>query len=57
MRHGTMLHYHELMFYYYKRKKKENGREIWLSPMLQAPTPTEKSKKQHYNIKNAPKLW
>ena len=34
-----------------KRKKEE----IWLSPMTEAPTPTEKSKKQRDNTKNATK--
>ena len=34
-----------------KRKKVD----IWLSPMTKAPTPTEKSKKQRDNIKNATK--
>ena len=29
--------------------------EIWLSPMTEAPTPTEKSKKQRDNTKNATK--
>ena len=34
------------------KKKKE---ETWLSPIAKDPTPTEKSKKQHDNIKNATK--
>ena len=34
---------------------KEKKKEIWLSPMTKAPTPTEKSKKQRDNIKNATK--
>ena len=29
--------------------------EIWLSPITKAPSPTEKSKKQRDNIKNATK--
>ena len=29
--------------------------EIWLSPVTKAPTPTEKSKEQRDNIKNASK--
>ena len=29
----------------------EKNKEIWLSPMTNAPTPAEKSKKQHGNIK------
>ena len=37
----------------YKEKKKY----IWLSPMSKAPTPTEKSKKQRDNKKNATKTW
>ena len=36
----------------YPWEKKE---EIWLSPMTNAPTLTEKSKKQRDNIKNATK--
>ena len=32
---------------------KEKKEEIWLSPMTEAPTHTEKSKKQRDNIKNA----
>ena len=34
---------------------KEKKEEIWLSPVTKAPTPTEKSKKQCDNIKNATK--
>ena len=34
---------------------KEKKEEIWLSPMTQAPTPTEKSKKQRDNTKTPPK--
>ena len=37
---------------YITKKKKE---DIWLSPLAKAPTPTEKSKKQLDNIKNATK--
>ena len=33
----------------------EKKEEIWLSPMTKAPTPTEKSKKQRDNIRNATK--
>ena len=33
----------------------EKREEIWLSPVTKAPTPTEKSKKQRDNIKNATK--
>ena len=33
----------------------EKKEDIWLSPMTKAPTPTEKSKKQRDNIKNATK--
>ena len=33
----------------------EKKEEIWLSPVTKAPTPTEKSKKQRDNIKNATK--
>ena len=33
----------------------EKKEVIWLSPMTKAPTPTEKSKKQRDNIKNANK--
>ena len=36
---------------YFKRKKEE----ILLSPVTKAPTPTEKSKKQRDNMKNATK--
>ena len=39
------------MFFTYQEKKEE----IWLSPMTNAPTLTEKSKKQRDNIKNATK--
>ena len=38
----------------YSQEKKE---EIWLSPMTNAPTLTEKSKKQRDNIKNATKNY
>ena len=38
----------------YKPIKREKE-EIWLSPMTEAPTPTEKSKKQRDNTKNATK--
>ena len=34
---------------------KEKKEEIWLSPMTEAPTPKEKSKKQHDNTKTPPK--
>ena len=34
---------------------KEKKEEIWLSPVTKAHTPTEKSKKQRDNIKNATK--
>ena len=34
----------------------EKKKEIWLSPMTKAPTPTEKSKKQLDNIKRHQKL-
>ena len=34
---------------------KEKKDKIWLSPVTKAPTPTEKSKKQRDNIKNATK--
>ena len=40
------------MVHFTLQEKKE---EIWLSPMTKAPTPTEKSKKHHDNIKNATK--
>ena len=33
--------------------QKEKKEEIWLSPMTKAPTPTETSKKQRDNTKNA----
>ena len=33
----------------------EKKEEIWLSPVAKTPTPTEQSKKQHDNIKNATK--
>ena len=39
---------------YPQKRKKE---DIWLSPMKEAPTPTEKSKKQRDNIKTPPKIW
>ena len=29
--------------------------EIWLNPMIKAPSPTEKSKKQRENITRAPR--
>ena len=35
----------------------EKKEEIWLSPMTKAPTPTEKSKTQHDNTKNATKYF
>ena len=38
-----------------QRKQQEKKGEIWLSPVTKAPTPTEKSKKQRDNIKNATK--
>ena len=38
--------------YFTPQEKKE---EIWLSPMTEAPTPTEKSKKHRDNTKNATK--
>ena len=34
---------------------KEKKKEIWLSPVTKTPTPTEQSKKQQDNIKNATK--
>ena len=34
---------------------KEKKEEIWLGPMTKTPTPTEKSKKQRDNTKNATK--
>ena len=40
------------MYFPIFQEKKE---EIWLSPMTNAPTLTEKSKKQRDNIKNATK--
>ena len=40
---------------YFKIHKQEKTEEIWLSPMTKAPTPTEKSKKQRDNTKNATK--
>ena len=33
----------------------EQKEDIWLSPMTKAPTPTEKSKKQHDNTARPPK--
>ena len=39
------------MHNFYKEKKEE----IWLSPATKTPTPTEQSKKQRDNIKNATK--
>ena len=40
-----------------KTIEKEKKEEIWLSPVTKAPTPTEKSKKQRDNIKNATKTF
>ena len=40
------------IFTYMLKEKKE---EIWLSPVAKTPTPTEKSKKQRDNMKNATK--
>ena len=40
------------MFILWPKEKKE---EIWLSPVTKTPTPTEQSKKQRDNIKNATK--
>ena len=34
---------------------KERKEEIWLSPMTETPTATEKSNKQRYNTKTPPK--
>ena len=39
-----------------KKHQHEKKEEIWLSPVTKAHTPTEKSKKQHDNLKTLPKI-
>ena len=48
---GYMYHLGPMVHQQWKKEKKE---EIWLGPMTNAPTPTEKSKKQRDNIKKTP---
>ena len=43
-------HFYSKVYEYVREKE-----EIWLSPMTEALTPTEKSKKQRDNTKNATK--
>ena len=39
----------------FDQSSEEKKEEIWLSPIIKAPTLTEKSKKQHDNTKTPPK--